>query len=132
MFLEFANFPQRALLSRPAEASPFCTTYVAAITPVPLPTWASSCENAPSRISSACGCANTALPTPGPYTRITPPAGALIVDGSKGYSYGSYPSVQAAILALSFTSTVAQSIFIYPGKFKHFRDSQELRHCLDS
>jgi pectin methylesterase-like acyl-CoA thioesterase len=42
----------------------------------------------------------------------------LIVDGSKPYSYGSYPSVQAAVLALSFTNSTPQNIFIYPGTYK--------------
>ncbi|EPE30112.1 Pectin lyase-like protein [Glarea lozoyensis ATCC 20868] len=107
----------RAMLARPTPASEFCTTYTVAITSVALPTWASACSNLPSRISSACTCINTAAPTPGPYARVTPPSGAIIVDNSKPYSYGSYPSFQAAVLALSFTTTTPQTIFIYPGTY---------------
>lgn len=110
--------PQRALLATPTAASAFCTTYTAAITPIAIPTaYAAGCQSLPSRVSSACACVNTAAPTPGAYARITPPSGALIVDGSKPYSPGVFPKLQAAILALSFTTTTNQSIFIYPGTY---------------
>lgn len=104
------------MLAQPTEAaSSFCKVYTAAITPVPIPTWASGCQAVASRVSSACACAFTAAPTPGPNARVTPPSGAIIVDGSKGYTPGSYPKLQAAVLALSFTSTTPQTIFVYPG-----------------
>ncbi|PNS14545.1 hypothetical protein CAC42_3831 [Sphaceloma murrayae] len=45
--------------------------------------------------------------------RTSAPAGALVVGGS-----GKYKTVQAAVNALSKTSTSAQSIFINPGTYK--------------
>jgi pectinesterase len=48
--------------------------------------------------------------------RTSPPAGALVVKKSPGS--GQYGTVQAAVNALSTTSTTAQSIFIYAGSYK--------------
>ncbi|KAF3926014.1 Pectinesterase [Dactylellina cionopaga] len=48
-------------------------------------------------------------------SRTSPPSGALVV--SKSPSSGQYGTIQAAVNALSTTSTSAQSIFIYQGTY---------------
>ncbi|KAK6535712.1 hypothetical protein TWF694_002162 [Orbilia ellipsospora] len=48
-------------------------------------------------------------------SRTSPPSGALVV--SKTPASGQYGTIQAAINALSTTSTTAQSIFIYQGTY---------------
>ena len=45
----------------------------------------------------------------------SPPSGALVV--SKSATSGQYSSIQAAVDALSTTSTTAQAIFINPGTY---------------
>ncbi|KAF3309450.1 hypothetical protein TWF173_010913 [Orbilia oligospora] len=48
-------------------------------------------------------------------SRTSPPSGSLVV--SKNPSSGQYGTIQAAVNALSTTSTSAQSIFIYQGTY---------------
>ncbi|KAK6521922.1 hypothetical protein TWF506_002123 [Arthrobotrys conoides] len=48
-------------------------------------------------------------------SRTTPPSGSLVV--SKNPTSGQYGTIQAAVNALSTTSTSAQSIFIYQGTY---------------
>ncbi|KAK6506585.1 hypothetical protein TWF481_005043 [Arthrobotrys musiformis] len=48
-------------------------------------------------------------------SRTSPPSGALVV--SKSPTSGQYGTIQAAVNALSTTSTSAQSIFIYQGTY---------------
>ncbi|EPS35232.1 hypothetical protein H072_11405 [Dactylellina haptotyla CBS 200.50] len=48
-------------------------------------------------------------------SRTSPPSGALVV--SKNPTSGQYGTIQAAVNALSTTSTTAQSIFIYQGTY---------------
>ncbi|KAG9237711.1 BcPME1, pectin methyl esterase 1 [Amylocarpus encephaloides] len=56
------------------------------------------------------------LPTRQEVVRTTPEQGSLIV--SHNGTLGIYKTLQAAVNALSKTTTTAQSIFIYPGTYK--------------
>ncbi|KAK3316226.1 pectin lyase fold/virulence factor [Apodospora peruviana] len=50
--------------------------------------------------------------------RSAPPSGCLTVSRSAGSGSGQYTTIQAAVDALSTTSTAAQCIFINPGTYK--------------
>ncbi|RHZ64300.1 uncharacterized protein CDV56_108630 [Aspergillus thermomutatus] len=53
----------------------------------------------------------------GVHARVSPPAGAVVVDNSANPHPGSYATVQAGVNALNTTTTHPQELFIFPGTY---------------
>ena len=97
----------RAMQNRAATASAFCSAYTttANTATTALPTYATACSNAPSRISSACTCLHTATtlstttsttPTPS-CVKDLPANENLVVDGQGNaapWTYSIYTAPQ--------------------------------------
>ncbi|RHZ57767.1 hypothetical protein CDV55_104717 [Aspergillus turcosus] len=54
----------------------------------------------------------------GAHARVSPPAGAVVVDNSANPHPGSHATVQAGVNALSTTTTHPQQLFVFPGTYK--------------